>query len=263
MISIVSTFFNRRGQLIATLKSIQRSSVKDFEFIVVDDGSDEDHRIEDLVGEFKFLEVIRVEPQDKWYRNPCIPYNLGFAASRGDKIIIQNSECLHLSDILFDVQNTLDEQSYLSYGVYSVDPYTTSRIIKDDSGDLRSLIYFDNYRGPMNGENCWYNHGIYRPCAFHFCNAISRANLIKLNGFDEDYAPGICYDDNEFLFRVKNLGLDINFRNDYIAVHQYHENFNYNKSDSRDLEYRNFLLYQGKTTQSQNFTANPLKQIIT
>lgn len=260
MISIVSTFFNRRAQLISTLKSVEKSSVKDFEFIVVDDGSDDSERVEDLSEKFPFLKLIRVNPKDKWYRNPCIPYNLGFSASQGEKIIIQNSECLHLSDILKDVEESLTENTYLSFATYSVDKKTTEKLEGGGGGDV---IHFDNLSGVINGGNCWYNHGVYRPSGLHFCNAITRSNLAKLNGFDEDFADGICYDDNEFLLRAKKLGLDIVFRDDYIAIHQYHENFNYNRSDSRDLEYQNFLLYQGKTMTNPNFSANPSKKIIT
>ena len=117
MISIIATLYNRRNQFIATLNSLKDSLVKDFEFIAVDDGSDETERVEDLEKDFNFLKVIRVEPKDKWYRNSCIPYNLGFAASKGDKVIIQNTECLHFSDIMSDVENTLDYTKYLSFGV--------------------------------------------------------------------------------------------------------------------------------------------------
>ena len=39
MISIVTTYFNRRSQFINTLRSLEISKVKDFEVIAVDDAS--------------------------------------------------------------------------------------------------------------------------------------------------------------------------------------------------------------------------------
>ena len=61
----------------------------DFEVIAVDDGSDELERLEDLQVVFPFLRVIRLEKQNKWYKNPCIPFNIGFEAVKGDKITLK------------------------------------------------------------------------------------------------------------------------------------------------------------------------------
>ena len=55
MISIVSAYYNRKPQFYRTLKSIVKSKFKDIEYIVVDDCSSNEHRIEDLVKEFSFL----------------------------------------------------------------------------------------------------------------------------------------------------------------------------------------------------------------
>jgi GT2 family glycosyltransferase len=58
--------------------------------------------------------------------------------------------------------------------------------------------------------------------AFHFASAITRKNLIELNGFDERYALGFNYDDTEFLQRIKNKNLKIDFVADPYVIHQYH-----------------------------------------
>lgn len=92
MISIVSAYYNRKPQFYRTLKSISSSEIKDFEYIVADDGSSNEHRLEDLINEFPFLRVIRVEPKDKWYVNPCIPFNKGIFESKGNIILLQNPE---------------------------------------------------------------------------------------------------------------------------------------------------------------------------
>ena len=43
-----------------------------------------------------------------------------------------------------------------------------------------------------------------------------------MNGFDERYALGFNYDDTEFLQRIKNLNLRIDFIADPYVIHQYH-----------------------------------------
>lgn len=40
---------NRKQLLIRTLDSIRRSEIKDYEVVIVDDASDEEHRIEDIL----------------------------------------------------------------------------------------------------------------------------------------------------------------------------------------------------------------------
>ncbi len=89
-ISIVTAYYNRRQLLINTLKSISKTSHDDFEVIVVDDGSTEENKIGDLPNEYPFLKVIRVEPEDKWYINPCVPFNRGFKEASGEIVILQN-----------------------------------------------------------------------------------------------------------------------------------------------------------------------------
>jgi GT2 family glycosyltransferase len=68
----------------------------------------------------------------------------------------------------------------------------------------------------------WYNHIVERPYAYHFTTAITRENLVKLNGFDECFAQGQDMDDVELIYRVKALGLELKFVEDPWVVHQYH-----------------------------------------
>ena len=100
MISIVTAYFNRKKLFTKTLESFEKSNCKNFEVIAVDDGSHEEERLEDLMVKFPFLKVIRLEKKDRWYVNPCIPFNIGFKNAIGDKIIIQNPECFHSDDII-------------------------------------------------------------------------------------------------------------------------------------------------------------------
>ena len=60
MISIVVAYHNRKPQFKLTLESIKQQNC-DVEVIAVDDRSRPEHRIEDLVEEFNFLRVIRLD----------------------------------------------------------------------------------------------------------------------------------------------------------------------------------------------------------
>ena len=45
----------------------------------------------------------------------------------------------------------------------------------------------------------------------------------KLNGFDERLANGVAYEDNMFLHQIHNLGLRIDFIDDPMVYHQWHD----------------------------------------
>jgi len=120
MISIVTAYYNRKDLFRRTLKSISQSVVKDLEVVVVDDGSSHEHRLESLFEEFPFLKIMRLEAGDKWYTNPCVPFNVGIKAASGDIVILQNPECFHSGDILSYVDKNLTQNDYFAFSTYAL-----------------------------------------------------------------------------------------------------------------------------------------------
>ena len=224
MISVVTAYYNRKKLFTRTLKSMLPYYGKiDFEVIVVDDGSDEAERLEDLQTDYPFLRVIRLEKQNKWYKNPCIPFNIGFEAVKGDKIIIQNPECYHFGAILAHVDAHLKENEYLSFGCFSMDKLNTDDdALFFDEKNIAKLIESNNRSFTTDGDLGWYNHSKFRPEAFHFCAAMMSTDLFDLGGFDERYAKGVGYDDDELIWRIKNKKMQIKFIDDQIVLHQNH-----------------------------------------
>jgi GT2 family glycosyltransferase len=261
MISIVTAYFNRKKLLIKTLDSLLNSEIKDFEFIVVDDCSRKQERIEDLMNIYPFLKVIRLEEKNKWYVNPCIPFNIGFKHAKGDKIIIQNPECYHSCDILKYVNENLNDQTYFSFGCYSMTKEQTTNLIQTDVTNIE----FKNNGITFEGEEGWYNHSVYRPMAYHFCSAITKSNLNELGGFDERYGLGIAFDDNDLIHRIRLKGLTVKIIDDYIVYHMWHydndENAtisNRNKQDEKfwELWRKNDYLYHNVTLIENKYKAN-------
>jgi GT2 family glycosyltransferase len=263
MISIVSAYHNRKELLFNTLKSIELNNNIDFEFIVVDDCSDDVHRIEDFTDLFPFLKVIRIEKKDKWYINPCVVFNKGFKEAKGEIIIIQNPECLHIGNVL-NVASKIKDDEYISFGCYSINKEKTenlTNLINNNINDLNieSLIHIiePEYK-PVgsDGDNGWYNHPMIRPVGYHFCSAITRKNLNDLGGFDERYAMGIAYDDDEFLVRVRKKGLNIKIITHPFVTHQWHySGHNYQNMDTNELIKKNRGLLQ-TTINQPSWVAN-------
>ena len=84
------------------------------------------------------------------------------------------------------------------------------------------------FQGGMPGTLGWYNHSIHRPEHFHFCAAISSKDLNELGGFDERYAHGLCWEDNEFAERIKKKNMERIFVDDPFVFHQFHYNYSNN-----------------------------------
>jgi GT2 family glycosyltransferase len=213
---MVMAYYNRRQLLLNTLKSIERSFVKDIELIIVDDNSREEERIEDLVEIYPFIKVIRVEKKDKWYINTCMPMNRGIAEAKGDIIVLQNPECVHVQDVLLYIVENLTDQNYLSISTYAFN--------EAKRGELPNmLLHFDKYpQQRFMMDLGWYNHPVYRPVYFNFCAALTRKNMDLLGGFDERYAMGLARDDAEFVDRIGRLGLQKIIPTEVSVIHQWH-----------------------------------------
>lgn len=207
MVGIVMAYHNRRPQLLNTLDSFK--DYKDIDVVVVNDSEPLD------LDEYSFvIHEIRIKPEDKNWINPGVNFNIGFEYAltlNPEFIIIQNPECYHVGDIVGTVREKLSSSNYLSFACYSLG--------KEEGIDFRN---FNNRTAVSNGDSAWYNHSKYRPEALHFCCAISAENLKKINGFDENFADGLGYEDNYFVHQIKTLGLRIDFIDNPFVLHQYH-----------------------------------------
>lgn len=228
------SYFNRRRQFSNTLHTIKKSKFNNYEIILVDDGSLPEQTPDNLCEQSDLpIKLIKIDQKDKWYSNPCIPYNIGFKHATGDVILIQNPECMHLGSVLSHASKNITNEKYMVYCCYSLTEEMSNHIseMDFDGNVFENIVNYIN--PPVNRaiSHCadvgWYSHPQYRNAPLHFCAAMTKENLDKLNGFDERYATGVAYDDNEFIERIKNLGLDIEYVTSPIVLHQFHPLFNY------------------------------------
>jgi glycosyltransferase involved in cell wall biosynthesis len=214
-IVIVMTYYDRLFQLQKTIKSIEKSLFKNVEIVIVDDGS-----IRPLELFPCRFPVTILSGNKKAWGCSSVAYNKGFyyaMLQNPDIVIIQNAECYHVGDVVNSASLVTDE-SYISFACYSISEEMTF----SSNHNIESIISVSNYGASKDGENAWYNHPIFRPVNYHFCSAITVNNLRKLNGFEERLMDGIGYEDDNFLSRVKLLGLKIEIPLDPFVVHQWH-----------------------------------------
>lgn len=233
---IVMTYFERPHQLRQTLKSIAHTAYKNFEVVIVDDGS-----VQPPVNEFSNFPVTILTTERKCWTNPEPAYNIGlyFAMlQKPDVIILQNAECYHAGDVI-SAAAQVEAGRYISFGCYSIDKATTF------SEHLIEPIITANNRGASaDGQNAWYNHPLYRPVGYDFCSAISARDMLDLNGYDERLSDGCGYGDDYLLQRIKMLGIKVEITAPPLpfVVHQWHYDCAVPVDKAARVE-RNRLLY--------------------
>jgi glycosyltransferase involved in cell wall biosynthesis len=218
-VSIVMAYFNRKSQLMFTLQTINNTKYdkKLIDIIIVDDGSDIQHILDQNILKTQFnlnIRVIRIDKNMKSWINPCVAYNIGIKYAKGDILIYQNPECCHMGDIISYTVKNLKITDYFSYTCVALCSKNDNKILYDTSSlkDCRTTLY---------------NHKEKLPRYFHFCGAIYRIQMNKLNGFNEYMKDGYWYDDDEILLRIQLLCKMqiIHEKEGILVVHQYHKSF--------------------------------------
>lgn len=236
-LSIVMAYHNRTEQLELALRTIHRQYTDDIEIIIVDDASDAGRTADVVTGHFDMdIKVVSIAKVDKTWINPCMPYNIGFRNSTGRLVIIQNPECLHVGNVIQWARQYTTPNRYMTFSCYNAvrEEFDVLRSMlpqhllgdKLDS-EIRKSIRTDlsiKVR-PKTEEEYWYNHPTLHPTRYHFCSVMTRESLFDLGGFDERYADGYCWDDNEFLHRTIKRGMEVLTVGPEhgFVVHQWHE----------------------------------------
>lgn len=270
-VSIVTAYHNRRNLFIKTLESISNTEYKGgLEIIAVDDASDPGQRIDDLKMPFSNLnlEIVRIDPSIKWWVNPCIPNNIGFEIASGSVIIIQNPECLHMGDIVSYAAKNTTLGKYIAFGCYALDREKTQQIGRLSGADTESIRRIISPTNDVPLDNCpsmnrWYQHSEYSPRCLNFCTSIYSWPLEELGGFDEAYAPGISYDDTEFIRRIRRSGLDIEMVDTPMVVHQCHGYTDYSRKALVDMNTQRYNNTANETEwRVKNIHTKPLVELV-
>lgn len=208
--SILMPYYDRIKQFESTLESYRHhyGGRKDWELIVVQDPKERPDTTVKLLGKFYDLPAILMAGQGNG-NNPAVLYNQGAEWARGKVIVLTSPEIFHVSNVL----SRLDEMSFQgSYFACSCAAAVDWSVEKRNGGFPRLVWTPDK----------WYQHGKYRPAYYHFCTALLREDWKRVGGFDEEYAKGVGYDDNDFRNRVLRAGLRPLPLDDVLTIHLPH-----------------------------------------
>lgn len=230
LFSIVMAYFNnRKVQILKTLDGFRDNycGKYNFEVVIVDDNSSEENCLRNIISNYNYpIQYIYIDAKEKGDRiNPCVPYNIGFKRATGKYIIIQNPECYHAGDILAYTRDNLNDTNYLTFSCFSGGSFElTDELLSDVTKVTDDVFLYKNMNISPSSLN-WYNHPTNNKTDYHFCSAITKYNLNLLGGFDEAYAGGYCFDDDDFLLEIKyklKLNVITVGPNKCFVIHQFH-----------------------------------------
>ena len=247
-ISIVMTAYNRNKQLDHTLHTVTKSKMaKNTEIIIVDDASKEP--ITKVVNKYKDqldIKPIYISKQNKWWINPCIPYNIGFGKATGDIVVIQNAEVVHIGDVLSFIHDNLKENQYMCMGCYSLGSFVENdvymNLVNSSKSPEKAALEYIKMKGdfvcPNREVGGWYVNTKHFT-GLHYLTAIYKKDLDRIGGFSPEFAMGYRHDDDEFIRRIWYKKLDIIHPDVYagypFGTHLYHTYHSYASRKTKDF----------------------------
>jgi len=150
MVSILTITYNRGHLIRKTIESVLSQSYKDFEYVIVDDGSDDNTQ--------QIIEEI-AEPRIRYFKLPKIGYlsrlrNYGFKKIKGDFIALLDSDDVWNTTKLQVQMESLISNPNLAFSfcdveIYFYDKLTRSNIYDHSKGEITKQNFFDDY---INGR---------------------------------------------------------------------------------------------------------------
>lgn len=202
LVSVVIPTHNRKNKLIRLIQSIQKSTYKNLEIIIVDDAST-DGTYETIKEKFPKIKVLRNE-KELWV---SASRNIGLKNSNGDYIFLIDDDNVIAKNTIEDLEKTL--ASDVGIGVvgpviyYYSDPeiiwcagVTRNMYTSKTSIIGRNQIDKGQFDKTTKSEDF--------PNSF-----MIRSDILNESGlFDENNFP-IHYEESDFCQRIRNVGYDV------------------------------------------------------
>lgn len=208
-ISVIIPNWNGRNLLDTCLSSLRRQTYRDFEIIVVDNGSIDDS-IQFLESSYQEVKILRLEVN----RGFCVAVNCGIKLARGKYIALLNNDTETDTAWLAELVKALNENPAVGFCASKMINFFKRNII-DDAGDL--LSYYGHTVGRNEVDTGQYDQPrfIFSACAGA---AIYRREIFqKVGFFDEDFFA--YYEDVDLGMRAQLMGYKCLFVPTAIVYH--------------------------------------------
>jgi hypothetical protein len=237
-ITIVMSYYNRIQQFINTLDTIQETHYPKelIEVVCVDDRSDKEPLIMNLSSySYKIKITYSNFERDEKIINPTYAYNNAFKYIDSEYVIIQNSECMHIGDIISYACNNIQKNTCISFPCWASANESISCELfnnRHNSSKMEDIINknFSKLHDYPTKFKGWYNEKMLRPECLHFCNAMHINTFKNIGLFNVSINKLLGFDDNDYAERTmfnNNVDIIIPEHNyELFVVHQYHGKYN-------------------------------------
>lgn len=241
-VSVVITTYNRSDALLAVMAGLVQQTDRNFEVIVADDGSREEHRRAILESSAaRELRVVHVWHPDVGFTASQVR-NLGVAAAKGRYIIFLDGDCVPEADFIVRHKALAQAGFFVNGSRVLLSPDLTQRVLTgSESVCGRSSFFWIKQR--LLGHASKLSHllrlpdGVWRLArkfswkGIRSCNmALWKADFERVDGFDESFV-GWGHEDADFVLRLHHSG--VVRKNGFCATevfHLWHEEANRNKA---------------------------------
>jgi len=230
-VSVVITTYNRSDALLAVLAGLARQTQRDFEVIVADDGSRDEHRRAVLASALaRQLRVVHVWHPDVGF-TAAKARNRGVAAARGDYVVLLDGDCVPEVDFIARHRALAEPGCFVNGSRVLLSPALTQRVLsgaesicgrsaafwlwqrlRGDAGKLAHLLRLPDGAWRVQTDFAW--KGI-RSCNM----GVWRRDYETVDGFDESFV-GWGHEDADFVLRLHHAGL--RRKNGFCATEVYH-----------------------------------------
>jgi len=214
--SILMPYYKRR-ELHNTLVSFLHhyNGREDYEVIVMEDSKnisdEEEHKT--LLGIINsFSSQIKIKHIETDFKNcfaPCRLFNMGAESANGDFLVLTDSECFHLTNVLegFDLEISKNPNAYIIAACLDVSYNGIINKFEDFKYKARS----------------WYQHSKRNNRMLHFCSMMSKELYNEIDGFDEGYAKGYGREDVDFIRTIIAKKIVVIANDDIMVIHMNHK----------------------------------------
>lgn len=206
LISLIIPVYNRPQETEELLASLLRQTRRDFEVVIVDDGSAHSLTSREIAAQYAGRLDIKYVYQDN--AGPAGARNTGAANARGDFFVIMDSDCIVPKHYFEIVYSEIESKAIEFYGGPDSAARSFSDLQKAVSYSMTSLFTTGGIRGNKKGA------GSFTPRSFNL--GISRRLFEQVGGF-EDMRIG---EDIDFSTRVKATGVKVWFLPKAVVCHK-------------------------------------------
>lgn len=194
-ISLIVPVYNRPGEVDELLDSLTQQTRKDFEVVIVEDGSKDkcDHIVE------RYKDELDIQYFYKDNTGPGESRNYGCEKASGNYCVFLDSDCIIPQQYIDVVYNELANNYVDAYGAPDTAHESFSRLQKAINYAMTSIVTTGGVRGKVNKLDN------YQPRSFNM--GLSSEVYKKVGGF-RDIHPG---EDPDLSYRIINAGFRIGF----------------------------------------------------